>query len=227
MNAAFNHGFGLCALLLSTAFPAEVSPRLLVKSVSGPVRTFDKDSTLVHGPVQGELLPSGSEIRVGEGAKAVFRFHPDHAYLDAKEKTAFSVRFGKEKDKAVRRVLLRSGDLVLGVRAPGQPLYFRDAETTTGAAESARWSFTVPDKAGANFVVLSGEISLHNRPRDIKAVVRAGQKAVSDGEGIRITDATDAELEEVGLRQNLLEVDFWNPQTEEFSTLEVEYEGNF
>jgi hypothetical protein len=191
------------------------------------VRTFGQDSAIVHGPVQGEILQTESEIRTGDGGKIVLRFHPDHAYLDAREKSAFSVRYGLEKGKALRRILLRTGDLVLGVRSPKTPLYFRDEETTTGAAESARWSFVAPNSTSAIFVVLSGEISLHNRPRDIKAVVRAGQKAVSDGDGIRITNASDAELEEVGLRQNLLEVDFWNPQTEEFSTLEVEYEGNF
>jgi hypothetical protein len=57
--------------------------------------------------------------------------------------------------------------------------------------------------------------------------VRSGQKAVSDINGVKVSDATDSELEQVGFRQNTLEVDFVNPQTEDFTTLEVEYETNF
>jgi hypothetical protein len=71
-----------------------VAPRLVVKSVAGSVRTFGQDSAIVHGPVQGEILQTESEIRTGDGGKIVLRFHPDHAYLDAREKSAFSVRYG-------------------------------------------------------------------------------------------------------------------------------------
>jgi hypothetical protein len=76
-------------------------------------------------------------------------------------------------------------------------------------------------------IVQDGEVSVYNRPKDITAMVRAGQKAVSDLDGIKITDATDSELEQVGFRQNTIEVDFVNPQSEEFTTLEAEYETSF
>ena len=70
-------------------------------------------------------------------------------------------------------------------------------------------------------------MDIKNNAKDLAATIRRGQKAVSDITGLKITDATDAELEQVGLKQNVMEVDFWNPENEEFSTLEMEYESNF
>jgi hypothetical protein len=94
-------------------------------------------------------------------------------------------------------------------------------------AGKSRFSCKTDENGAGILIIQDGEISVYNRPKNITVTVRSGQKAVSDLDGIKVSDATDAELEQVGFRQNTIEVDFVNPQSEEFTTLEVEYETSF
>jgi hypothetical protein len=113
----------------------------------------------------------------------------------------------------------------MGVKKKTSDIQCENLNTTVSG--KGRYSFVSNDKGVATVVVQDGEITVQNRPKDITAQVRAGQKAVSDEEGIRVSDAADTELQQVGLRQNTLELDFKNPQTDEFTTLEIEYETDF
>lgn len=173
-----------------------------------------------------ELVAPGARIEAGNDGKAVIRLLPDQAFLEIRPKTVFTIKRVKSKDKRVRRLTMEAGEAVFGLKKKSEPIQCENAQTQA-TATAGRFSCKSDEKGVATFLVQDGEISVYNRPKDLTAMVRSGQKAVSDLNGIKVTDATDSELEEVGFRQNTIEVDFVNPQTEDFTTLEVEYETNF
>jgi hypothetical protein len=217
----------LPALVLACAcfLGAEETERIaVVKYVKGGVHAAD-DST--GADLQGSaLLRPGQKIVSVEGGKAVMRLLPDQAFMEMRPQTTFTIKKVKVSGKRMRRVVLEGGEVVLGMRKKSAPV---QCETThsLATAMSGKFSCKTDEKGSEILVVQEGEVSVYNRPKDLTTVVRRGQKAVSGLDGIRVTDASDSELDQVGFRQNTLEVDFINPSSEEFSTLEIEYETNF
>jgi hypothetical protein len=229
--------------LVLLAAGSEAAPRVAVaKYVKGEVRMAAPPRADAEGegaPLkQSDLVESGARIVAGQEGKAVIRLLPDNAFMDVRPKTAFKLRRVKSRGKRVRRVHLDAGEVVFGLRKKSEQVQC-ETVNTTATADKARFSCRAEDASAlgpgrdasggaiAVVIVQDGEVTVYNRPKNLSAVARTGQKAVSDLNGIKITDATDAELEQVGFRQNTLEVDFINPQTDEFTTLEIEYETSF
>lgn len=216
-----------CCLFLAAAMAQAASPGLgVVKYAKGVLRIATGDTTVMHDLTPSTLVPQGARIEAGNDGKAVVRLLPDQGFLDIRPKTVFTLKRIKVKGKRLRRIRMQVGEVVLGLKKKSEPVRCENAQTQA-TGESGRFSCKSDESGVATFLVQDGEISVYNRPKDLTAVVRSGQKAVSDLNGIKVSDATDSELEQVGFRQNTLEVDFVNPQTEDFTTLEVEYETNF
>ena len=236
----------LCGMLsLTWGKPAPREPYMaVVRQVLGGVQTFGRDTTLASGIKIGDLPPSGQTFEIPENGQLVIRFHPDYMRIEARSKTRFGTRlypdymriearsktrfllgYSSMDSTRVRTVHMEKGQMVLGVPKRSPPLQAEDASCWV-RAKDARYAMNT-DGAGSTVIVLEGVVEMHNRAKDITEFVHHGQKAVSDATGLRISDAAANELAQVGLGQNILEVDFWNPSTEEFSTLEVEYENNF
>lgn len=226
------------ALVALAALPlfAASNPLGVIKSVKGDVKLAAADSAFV--PASGAMLfRQGARLETGTESKAMLRLLPDNAFLDVRPQSAFTLKRIKThlasgqkgeaagKDVRVRRLILDKAEVVVGLKKKSDPVQCANAQTLATAA-AGRFSCRSDEKATATFLVQDGELSIYNRPKDITVTVRAGQKAVSDLEGIKVSDASDAELDLVGLSQNTLEVDFVNPETEDFTTLEVEYETN-
>lgn len=234
MNAEFSmlksfpkFGMGLLALAIAAL------PMTLSAAPNIAVAKYAKGNVRITAGEQGErelqasdLVVSGSKIEAGQDGKAILRFLPDNAFLEIRSKTVFKVRRTKNQDKRLRRIYLETGEVVFGLRKKSDAVQCENTNTVATTAKG-RFSCRVDENAAGILIVQDGEVSVYNRPKDITVVVRSGQKAVSDLTGIKVTDATDSELEQVGFRQNTLEVDFLNPQSEEFTTLEVEYETTF
>lgn len=233
-------------LLALAALPlcAAPNPVGVIKSVKGEVKLAAKDSAAVPATGAALFLP-GARIETGADGKAMLRLLPDNAFVDVRSQSAFTLKRIKThvsgsvsgpdsrpntaapaKDQRVRRLVLKKAEVVVGLKKKSDPVQCENAQTLA-TATAGRFSCRSDEKGTASFLVQDGELTLYNRPKDITATVRAGQKAVSDLDGIRVSDATDADLDEIGFSQNTLEVDFVNPQTEDFTTLEVEYESNF
>ena len=176
--------------------------------------------------VGSDLVATGEKIQSGQDGKAVVRLLPDQAFVDIRAQTVFTIKRIKVKDKRLRRVKLEVGEVVFGLKKKSEPIQCENSQTQA-TASTGRFACKSDEKGTAMILVQDGEVSVYNRPKDLTVVVRSGQKAVSDLNGIKVSDATDSELEQVGFRQNTVEVDFVNPETEEFTTLEVEYETNF
>ncbi len=217
----------LCGMLsLTWGKPAPREPYMaVVRQVLGGVQTFGRDTTLASGIKIGDLPPSGQTFEIPENGQLVIRFHPDYMRIEARSKTRFLLGYSSMDSTRVRTVHMEKGQMVLGVPKRSPPLQAEDASCWV-RAKDARYAMNT-DGAGSTVIVLEGVVEMHNRAKDITEFVHHGQKAVSDATGLRISDAAANELAQVGLGQNILEVDFWNPSTEEFSTLEVEYENNF
>jgi hypothetical protein len=214
-------------LMLAAALPLAAAPNALgvIKSAQGDVKIGTADSAAAPAEA-ATLFRQGARLETGTDGKAMLRLLPDNAYIDVRPQSAFTLKRVKTKGKRVRRLSLERAEVVVGLKKKSEPVQCENAQTmATGAA--GRFSCRNDEKGTATFLVLDGELLVYNRPKDLSATVRAGQKAVSDLDGIRISDATDAELDLAGFSQNTLEVDFVNPQTEDFTTLEVEYETNF
>lgn len=239
-------GVLISGLVLGITAPAESAPYIAVaKYVKGPVQASAKDSAAM--PLRpSDLLLSSTTVEAGQDGKAMLRLLPDNAYLDVRPGTVFTLRRTKSKDKRIRRIILERGEVVFGLRKKSEPVQCENIHTTAtagpavpgpahgegkssagGKGGKARFSCRMDDKAAGILIVQDGEVTVYNRPKNITATARSGQKAISDLNGIRITDATDAELESVGFRQNTLEIDFLNPQTDAFTTLEAEYESTY
>lgn len=216
----------LWALALSLPALASAAPQIAVsKYVKGNVRLATPEKQ-EKDLVPSELVESGSKIEAGQDGKATLRLLPDNAFLEVRPQTVFKLRRTKSQGKRLRRIHLETGEVVFGLRKKSDSVLCENINTVARAGK-ARFSCKVDQDAAGILIVQDGEVSVYNRPKDLTAVVRSGQKAVSDLNGIKITDATDTELEQVGFRQNTVEVDFLNPTSEEFTTLEIEYETSF
>jgi hypothetical protein len=219
---------GFFALLALAAMPLLAAPNPLgvIKSAKGDVKVSAGGSA-VAVPVEGSaMVAQGSRFETGADGKATVRLLPDNAFLDIRPQSAFTLKRVKIKDKRVRRLTLETAEVVVGLKKKSEPVQCENAQTVATAA-AGRFSCRSDAKGTGVFLVQDGEVTVYNRPKDKTVTVRRGQKAVSDMEGVKVTDASDAELDQVGFAQNSLEVDFLNPQTEDFTTLEVEYETNF
>jgi hypothetical protein len=219
----------LCTLLLTASASQSLaaSPGLaIVKYSKGSLKVTVGDSVVQKDLLQSDLLPQGAKVESGKDGKAVLRLLPDQAFMEIRPKSVFTLKRVKTKDKRVRRVTMESGEVVFGLKKKSESVQCENAQTQATSA-AGKFSCRTDEKGVAVFLVQDGEVSIYNRPKELTVVVRSGQKAVSDLNGIKVTDATDSEMEEVGFRQNTIEVDFLNPQTEDFTTLEVEYETNF
>lgn len=220
----------LLALLALLGLPALHTPLHAAPNIA--VSKYVKGNVRVSGGagekdlLPSELLKSGVRIEAGQDGKAVIRLLPDNAFLEVRPKTVFKLRRTKKDTTRIRRINLETGEVVFGLRKQSEPVQCDNLNTQATAAK-ARFSCRVDENAAAVLIVQDGEVTVYNRPKDLTAVARAGQKAVSNLDGIKITDATDDELEQVGFRQNTVEVDFLNPQSEDFTTLEFEYETSF
>ena len=173
----------------------------------------------------GDLPAKGRTFVTAENGLLVVRFHPDFMRVEARASTRYQLFYSQSDSSRERRITLSQGQMVLGVTRHGPPLMVEDAHSSAHTGD-ARFSFTSNSEA-STIVVLDGTVKVHNNVGDETGVVTRGRKAVSDAKGLRISDATSADLKQVGLRQNTVEIDFWNPATEESSTLEMEYENNF
>ncbi|MDB5050280.1 MAG: hypothetical protein JWO30_3351 [Fibrobacteres bacterium] len=198
----------------------------VVKYAKGNLKVTSGDSAVQKDLQASDLVAPGSKIESGNDGKAVLRLLPDQAFMEIRPKSVFTLKRVKTKDKRVRRIHMEAGEVVFGLKKKSEAVQCENAQTQATAL-AGRFSCKSDEKGVGIFLVQDGELSVYNRPKDLTAVVRSGQKAVSDLNGIKVSDATDSELEQVGFRQNTLEVDFVNPETEDFTTLEVEYETNF
>ncbi len=221
----------LCWLLLAACFMlaagntcADVNGVGVVRSTKGAVRaTLAGVETELKG---SELLGTGVQIVAGVDGKAVLRLLPDQAFMEIHPKTNFVMKRVKSKSKRIRRIKLDLGEVVFGLKKKSEPVQCESMHTLA-IAQAGRFACKTDDKGVATILVQDGEVSVYNRPKDLTTNVRSGQKAVSDVNGIKVSDASDSELEQVGFRQNIIEVDFVNPETDAYTTLEVEYETNF
>lgn len=224
MRSALIAAFLSMALTAVPAFSAPV-PLGVIKSAKGDAKLTAPGAASV--PAEGSApVTQGARLETGADGKTVVRLLPDHAFLDVHPQSAFTLKRIKAKDKRVRRLTLDKAEVVVGLKKKSEPVQCENALTLATAA-AGRFSCRSDEKGVATFLVQDGELSIYNRPKDVSVTARSGQKAVSDLEGVRVTDATDSELDLAGFSQNVLEVDFVNPQTEDFTTLEVEYESNF
>jgi hypothetical protein len=216
-------GLGLALVLVNPIF-AGINGIGVVKHTKGTVRATIAG---VEGELKGaDIVVTGEKVESGQDGNAVLRLLPDQAFMEVRPKTIFAIKRVKSKEQYLRRVKMELGEVVFGLKKKSEPIQC-ESMNTQAIAKSGRFACRTDEKGTAVILVQDGEISVYNRPKDLTIVVRSGQKAVSDANGIKVSDATDSELEQVGFRQNTMEVDFVNPETEEFTTLEVEYETNF
>ncbi|HAP00011.1 MAG TPA: hypothetical protein DCQ83_08215 [Fibrobacteres bacterium] len=196
----------------------------VVRQVSGNVRLMGPDTSSKEVKV-GDLPQSGEKYAVGEGGGLIVRFHPDFMRIVARANTMFHLAFSRSDSSELRDIVLDQGLLALSASKRGPSLKTEDAHSLVQAVES-RFSFASASGVSTT-VVLAGEVKLRNTVTNQVETVHRGQKAVSDSTGVKLTTASQADLQEVSAFQNFLEMDFWNPSTKESRTLEMEYETNF
>lgn len=207
----------------------------IVRQVAGDVRTVGilgndgGDNSEAAGEATGvkvgDLPAQGQTFVTGRDGLLVVRFHPDFMRIEARAHTRYRLAYPSADSNQERNITLEQGLLVLGVGKRSPPLKIEDAHSTASAGAS-RFSFAA-DADASTLIVLDGAVTVHNNASDETGTVKRRQKAVSDANGLRISDASTADLQQVGLRQSTIEIDFVNPTTEESSTLEMEYENNF
>jgi len=216
----------LPALFFLLAIPVgAIPPMAIVKSMTGTVKATPRNAPTQEMKV-ADLIFSGIKIETGPESKATLRLQGDQSSVDVREKTIVKLKYVRNDGKVYRKITLDRGHLAIRLRRKGEGGLVENAQTSA-QIKAARFSFASDENAVATFIFLDGEATLINRPKDVTAIVKAGQKAVSDLNGIKITDATESELEAVGLRENSLEIDFLNPETDEVSTLEIDYETHY
>jgi FecR protein len=201
------------------------APFAVVKAATGQVRTASGKDAAQELKV-ADLVNHGSRVETGKASKATLRLQGDQSSLDLRENTSLRLKLVRRDGKVVRKLILDRGSLTANLKRKGQGAVVENAQTVA-QVKSARFAFTTNEQAVATFILLDGEMTVINHPKDQTALVRAGQKAVSDASGIKVTDASDSELEAVGMRENNLEIDFQNPETDEVSTLEIDYETQY
>jgi hypothetical protein len=215
---------GLCGrCLVAAAFPAlafavvPVDPYLVV------VHRVSGDASIGGVAIKaGDLPDSGSVFKTGSTGSLTLRFHPDLMTLESRAKARFEVGYARTDSGGARRVQLFEGRLLAGLSLQGPGLQMWDTHSRLRAGEG-RVSFATVARASV-IVVLEGQAEVQNLATGSTRILKRGDKAVSDAGGLRVTRAQSAELADAGLGQNILEVDFWNPVTGDFRTLEVEYE---
>ncbi len=211
--------------LLSFGSAHAANPMAVAKSVSGQVRVTPYRGKATDMKA-ADLLYSGVRVETGKGSKASLRLQGDQSSLDMNEGSSLRLKWVRREGKIVRKMVLDRGRVAMNVRRKGQETIVENAQTLS-YVKTARFSFASDEQATAIFILLDGEMTVVNHPKDQTALVHGGQKAVSDRNGITISDASESELEAVGLRENNLEIDFQNPETDEVSTLELDYETRY
>lgn len=241
MKGGFLKGvFGACVLGLGFAAPqglhaqslrAREPDALLVKRVSGDVRALlsaeEAEAAEAREVKVGDLPDSGTVFVTGAGAALELRFHPDFMTLHASAGARLRVDYprGGETKGGARRVALASGRVTGDLSRQGPGLLLEDAHAEARMREG-RLAFST-DSAAATVLVLEGEAEVAPRAGQgfgPARTVRRGEKAVAGAGGVTVTRAGERELAEAGLGQNRLEVDFQDPATGAFRTLEIEYE---
>jgi ferric-dicitrate binding protein FerR (iron transport regulator) len=221
------HSWAMAGLMLATLACAAAAavPFAVVKAAVGQVR-FSQGKGQPQELKTADLISNGTRVETGKASKTSLRLQGDQSALDLKENTSLRLKLVKRDGKIVRKLILDRGSMNVNLKAKGEGAVVENAQTVA-QVKSGRFAFTTDEQAVATFIVLNGELTVINHPKDQTALVHAGQKAVSDANGIKITDASESELEAVGMRQNNLEIDFQNPETDEVSTLEVDYETHY
>jgi hypothetical protein len=220
--------FCLRGAALSLAFAALAFARdpqmLLVKRVTGDVRALRAASAggEAREVKAGDLPDSGATFVTAPGAALELRFHPDFMTLHAAGGSRLRVDYSPGDSAGGRAVSLDAGRVTGDLSRQGPGLRLEDARTEARMREG-RIAFAT-DARSSTVLVLEGEARLVHRPTGAARTLTRGQKAVSGPEGIVVTRAEARELAEAGLDQNRLEVDFWDPATEDYRTLEIEYE---
>jgi hypothetical protein len=217
-------GFCLRGAALSLGLAALAFARepqiLLVKRVAGDVRLLGAAGE-ARQVKAGDLPDSGATFATTPGGALELRFHPDFMTLHAGGGSRLRVDYSPG-DSGNRVVSLEAGRVTGDLSRQGPGLRLEDARTEARMREG-RIAFAT-DARGSTVLVLEGEARLVHRPTGAARALTRGQKAVSSPEGLVVTRAAASELAEAGLDQNRLEVDFWDPATEDFRTLEIEYE---
>lgn len=207
----------------STALAAGTNVAV-VRQARGDVRMMDpKDSTAAVEVKAGDLPDSGRTFATGPDGFLSLRFHPDFMSVQVSPRSRVAVGFAAEDTGASRGIVLGAGRVYVGVTRQGPGLTLEDTHSRALAREG-RFSFAT-GPSGSVVLVLEGQAEVMNRATGGSVLVKRGEKAVSGPEGVKVARASAREAAEASLGQNLLEVDFWNPATEDFSTLEVEYEA--
>jgi hypothetical protein len=196
---------------------------LVVQRVSGDARAALPGAPDTAAVLQaGDLPDSGGVFRTGRDGLLVLRFHPDLMTLEARGRARLGVGYAATDAGGARRIDLFEGRILAGLSRQGPGLQARDAHSLLRAG-AGRISFGTDARASVIFV-MEGEAEVRNLATGAVKIVGRGEKAVSDARGLRVTRARAGELAGAGLGQNVLEVDFWNPVTGDFRTLEVKYE---
>jgi hypothetical protein len=214
----------LCAFLGGVG-EAREADLLLVKRVSGDVRMArpgaGEEAAKAREAKAGDLPDSGTVFETGAKAFLGLRYHPDLMTLDAPGGTRLQA--GVSGDSGAERLVTVSAGRVAGTVPQESPgLRLEDAHASAGM-RAGRFVLSTTESA-STVLVLEGEALVRNRATGAVHRVTAGRKAVSNARGTEVTRAGERELAASGFGVDRLEVDFWNPATEDFRTLEVEYE---
>ena len=210
----------LCGLLGGVS--AKEPELLLVKRVSGEVRMTRSAADGALEVKAGDLPDSGTVFETGTKGSLGLRYHPDLMTLDAPSGTRLQVGKISGDSGAERFVTLSAGRVAGTVPRESRGLRLEDAHSS--ASMRAGRLVLSTTESSSTVLVLEGEANVRNRITGAVHRVTSGQKAVSNEKGTEVTRAGERELAASGFAVDRLEVDFWNPATEDFRTLEVEYE---
>ncbi len=210
-------------LLLNLSFASE-NPLLVVKSVKGEVLQY-----FPHGadkPLRPYTkIPMDFTLETKAKAEASLRLFLAPGQVDLQPNTKLKIQYKKLKEKALPFLELLNGELILNISKEAGLIYPVNTENTLVESEGARWYQELNSEGATKLVVLKGKIKVYNRPKDMSAYVTEGKTCISDLNGLKIGNSTEEDL--LLFRQNLLELDFIDPVTEQTKTLEIEYESNF
>jgi ferric-dicitrate binding protein FerR (iron transport regulator) len=206
----------------------ETTYTAVVRRATGDVRMAAGAAGHAVEVEAGDVPESGQTFSTGPDGFLELRFHPDMMTIEMQSLSRIVVTFSRADSGEARRILVREGRVSARTGGAasggtGTALALED-EHSRARVRGGRVAFATSSSA-STILVLEGEAEVLNlKTRAVDAVKRGG-KAVAGPGGTSISRAGDSELAAAGLRQNRLEVDFWNPATEEYRTLEIEYEG--
>ena len=190
----------------------------LVNLQTGEVERIERKAELY------EILLSDSRLKSGNQGWANIRLVLEQAMVELTSQTSIEVTNDFNSSDSLITITLELGEIRPSIKEKTNRIIFKTRNTSLTETEG-RWRFSIDKEGTTEAIVQSGTLVVYNRPKDMTGTVRAGQKAISNNEGLVIIDAEDDELDQ--FRQNYLEIDFVNPQTEETSTLEIEYGIDF